>query len=98
MDRRRIVATKAFTQTLGHTVKIVYYGLFVGHFLEGDIVEIPDWLYAAVVVLGILGARIGTRLLHRLDDKRFRRMTTGVVLTLGAVCILKGIADLLATP
>ena len=41
----------------------------------------------------IAGARLGTRLLGRLDEDRFRRISGLVILALGAVCVAKGVAD-----
>ena len=94
VDRRQIVATKAITQTIGHVVKIGYYAIIIGQVADTASVPIDPWLLAGVVLLGIVGTRIGTALLERLDTKRFRRLTSVVVLALGAVCILKGAHDL----
>ena len=48
------------------------------------------------MTLAVAGARIGTRLLDRFDDRQFRRVTGPVILALGAVCVLKGVRDFLA--
>ena len=94
-DRRQIVATKAVTQTIGHVVKILYYGVIVGRLADAAAVEpVAAWLIAGIVLLAIVGARIGTAVLERLDTTRFRRITTVAVLSLGAVCVIKGISDL----
>ena len=93
-DHRRIVATKAVTQTIGHVVKVFYYGAVVGRLADAAPAPIASWLLAGVVVVAIVGARIGTLLLERLDTNRFRRITTVAVLSLGAVCMLKGVYDL----
>ena len=98
VDRRTIVATKAFTQTVGHLLKIGYY-VWVSRTV---LPELPDdrlspWLIAGGMALAVAGARIGTRLLDRFDDRQFRRVTGPVILALGAVCVLKGVRDLLAS-
>ena len=93
-DRRQIVATKAVTQTIGHVVKIVYYGVIVGRLADAAAEPIASWLIASIVLLAIVGARIGTAVLERLDTTRFRRITTVAVLSLGAVCVIKGISNL----
>ena len=97
VDRRTIVATKAFTQTVGHLLKIGYY-VWVSRTV---LTELPGnvptpWLIAGGMALAIVGARIGTLLLARLDDRQFRRVTGPVILTLGAVCVVQGVRELLA--
>ena len=96
-DHRRIVATKAVTQTIGHVVKVAYYGLVIGRLADAATEPIAPWLIVGVMAVAIIGARIGTALLDRLDTGRFRRITTVAVLTLGAACVFKGVWDLFAT-
>ena len=96
VDRRSIVATKALTQAAGHVVKIGYYAWVSNAVLdEFAIADVPIWLVGAGIVLAVLGARIGTRLLERFEDRQFRRVTGWVILGLGALCIVKGARDLL---
>lgn len=96
VDRRSIVATKALTQAAGHIVKIGYYAWVSNAVLdEFAIADVPILLVGAGIVLAVLGARIGTRLLEKFDDRQFRRVTGWVILGLGALCIVKGACDLL---
>lgn len=97
LDRRQIVATKAVTQTLGHLLKLGYYGsLLIGAddtmFARG---EAPVWLFLLVVPVAIIGTRVGTRILERLDETLFRRVSSQVILALGGACILAGSLELL---
>ena len=92
LNRYQVVASKAFTQTLGHLAKIGYYGVLVGAVADTDIGE-RAWLIAAACLIAVLGARIGTRLLGRLDEKKFRRISSHVILVLGAFCFAKGVLD-----
>ena len=94
VDRRQIVATKAVTQTIGHVVKIAYYGVVVGRLADAASAPIAWWLIVGILLLAIAGARIGTAMLERLDTNRFRRVTTIVILALGAVCVLEGVREL----
>ena len=50
LDRYQVVASKAFTQTLGHLAKIGYYGLLIGPVAETDI-EGPVWLIGAACLV-----------------------------------------------
>ena len=96
VDRRTIVATKAFTQTVGHLLKIGYYVWIARNVLtELPASVLTPWLIAGGMALAVVGARIGTLLLGRLDDRQFRRVTGPVILVLGALCVAKGVRELL---
>ena len=85
LNRHQIIASKAVTQTLGHLLKLIYYGLIVG------VAEsIPGWFLAVAAGTAVLGTRIGTLLLAHFDDTQFRRVSGGVILTLGALCMVQG--------
>ena len=87
-----MVASKAFTQTLGHLAKIGYYSAIVGAFAETG-ADTPVWLIATACLIAVAGARVGTRFLGRLDEDRFRRISGSVILVLGAFCFAKGVLD-----
>ncbi len=89
MNRQEIVANKALTQTLGHLIKIVYYG-----FIVSVAVSLPGWLVLACLPLAILGARIGTQLLHRWNDDDFQRISQIIILTLATGCLIEGVRQL----
>ena len=89
LNRHQIVASKAVTQTLGHLIKLGYYGIFIG-----VVEDIPAWLYLIAMATAVLGTRIGTRLLDKLKDETFRRISGWVILIIGAICIVKGGMDL----
>lgn len=79
MSRHAVVATKAMTQSLGHTLKILYFGAFVA--VEGGVVE--PWLAAMMVVLAFAGTSFSRRFLERMDDQSFRFWTRWTVMALG---------------
>lgn len=91
LNRHQIIASKAVTQTLGHLLKLIYYGLIIG------VAEsIPGWFLAVAVVTAVLGTRVGTLLLRHIDDTQFRRVSGWVILALGALCMVQGGRTLLA--
>lgn len=97
LDRHQIVATKAITQTVGHLTKLIYYGgmlLLAGEPLLRD-GEAPLWLFLLVVPVALVGTRLGTRVLDRLDETLFRRISNQVILALGAACLVAGAVELL---
>ena len=66
------------TQTLGHLLRIIYYGAIIS-------VEtvLPNWLFLAAVT-AVLGTRIGTWLLSRWDDAGFQHISGLIILCTGS--------------
>jgi uncharacterized protein len=90
LTRHQVVACKAITQTLGHLIKLLYYGALIG--AAG---ELPLWFYAVAMATAVAGTRVGTRLLDSLADESFRRVSGWVILAIGAACIVQGLRMLL---
>lgn len=91
LTRHQVVASKAITQTLGHLLKLVYYGLIIG------VTEhVPLWLYAVAMALAVAGTRVGTRLLDHVPEHYFRRVSGWVILGIAGVCVLQGARTLAA--
>ncbi|TNF82717.1 MAG: sulfite exporter TauE/SafE family protein [Gammaproteobacteria bacterium] len=86
LNRFQIIATKAFTQAIGHLLKLFYYGLIIG---VTD--SIATWVYAVAILTAVVGTRLGTRLLERLSDESFRRVSGAVILLIGGACVIKGV-------
>jgi uncharacterized protein len=90
LNRFQIIASKAVTQTLGHLLKLVYYGWIIGvsqHFEIG--------FYLLAMAFAVAGARIGTHLLGGISDDRVRRLSGYVILVIAAVCVFKGVSGYL---
>jgi uncharacterized membrane protein YfcA len=90
LTRHQVVASKAITQTLGHLLKLVYYGVLIGN---AD--ALPWWLYVAAMTVAVAGTRVGTRLLDKLADETFRRVSGWVILAIAAICMIQGVRTLL---
>ena len=85
LDRQTVVANKAMTQTIGHLLRILYYGAIIS-------VEtlLPNWLFLAAAVTAVLGTRIGTWLLSRWDDAGFQHISGLIILYTGTICVIQG--------
>src|SRR5262245_13379499 len=85
LNRHQIVPSKAFTQTLGHVLKLVYYGGIIG-------VDQPlsPYFRGGAIAIAVLGTRLGTRMIDRFDDAGFRRTSGYVIMGIGAYCIAQG--------
>jgi uncharacterized membrane protein YfcA len=90
LTRYQIVASKALTQTIGHLIKLVYYGLIIG--VEENL---SPWFLGAAIAAAVLGSRVGTRLLDRFSDEHFRRVTGYVILGIGVFCVVNGVRGLI---
>ncbi len=91
MNKNAVIATKAVTQTLGHVLKILYYGLIIGLVAEEG--ALPLWIFPAVIVTAMLGTRTGRILFDRLSEGQFRAASRAAVVTIGVIFIVKGIQE-----
>ena len=85
LGRETIVANKAFTQTIGHLLRIIYYGAIIS-----IATPIPNWLFLVAAIAAVAGTRLGTWLLSRWNDQRFQEVGGQIILVTGTVCILQG--------
>ena len=90
LSRHQIVASKAVTQTLGHVLKLSYYGAL----LDAE-QHLPLWFFAAAMAAAVAGTRIGTWLLDHVPDGLFRRASAGIILAIATACLIKGLWGLL---
>ncbi len=92
LDRFEVIATKAVTQTAGHALKILYFAALVpGPEIE---IELPIWIYPALVACAYLGTRVGGRILDSLSEANFRRWTGRVVIALSLLYVWRGASGL----
>ena len=85
LDRQTVVANKALTQTIGHLLRIFYYGAVIS-----VATPLPNWLFLAAAIAAVIGTRLGTWLLARWDDQRFQKVSGQIILATGTICILQG--------
>ena len=86
LGRHAIVATKAATQVLSHTAKVVLYG---APLLADGGADLPVGVLLLAVPLSMLGTFVGGRLLDRLSDASFRTATRWVVSAVGVTYLVQ---------
>ena len=90
MTRHKVIATKAASQSLGHLLKIIYFGGIVS--VAGASVD--PWMAGMMVVLAFVGTMLSRQVLERMSDASFRRWTRWTVMSLGAVYLATGLISL----
>lgn len=91
LTRHQIVATKAITQVIGHVIKLVYYGFIVGTLLNGEVDNIPWYMFAAAILLAMTGTTIGKQVLDRMSDHNFRLWSQRLLMVVGLIFIGRGL-------
>jgi len=84
-DRREIVATKAACQTVGHSLKLVYFGVMVVNTGQVD-----PWLGAMAVIASMTGTMLAKRVLEAMTDASYRLWAGRIVTVLGLFYIGQG--------
>lgn len=92
LPRRAIIATKAAVQTLGHAVKLVYFGTA----LVAGGGTLPPWLPVLAVALAIAGTQGARHILEAMSDGQFRTWSRRLIIALGLVYLAQGSYLLLA--
>ena len=93
LDRRGVVATKAMSQTLGHFIKIIYFGgiSLMSTTSGGVITGLSLPLIASCVALAFTGTSLSKRVLDKMSDANFRRWTQWTVMTMGVIYLASGV-------
>jgi uncharacterized membrane protein YfcA len=88
LDRRAVVATKAGCQLCSHVMKLVYFGAIV----SSSVGEVGGFAMAMSVALALAGTTLSRAVLERLTDVQFRLWTQRIVMAIGAVYLIQGLA------
>ena len=93
LDRRQIVATKAFSQLIGHVFRLGYFTLIATH-AEIE-TEVPLWVFGVSIVTAMAGATLARLVLDRLTNRAFLLWTRGLGVLVGAIYLVRGLYLLL---
>ncbi|MCY7389201.1 MAG: TSUP family transporter [Burkholderiales bacterium] len=93
LDRRGVVATKAMSQTLGHLIKILYFGGIAVMTVAstGVAAGLSFALMATCVALAFAGTSLSKTVLEKMSDANFRRWTQWTVMTMGVIYLASGL-------
>ena len=86
LDRRQIVATKAVTQVVAHFLRILYFGSFAAALHEA----VSPWMFAAAIVLAMLGTSLAALVLHRMSNESFRAWSRRLIIAVSMSFIARG--------
>jgi uncharacterized membrane protein YfcA len=92
LNRFQVIATKAFTQSVGHLLKLFYFTILVGGAYGST--SLPLWIFPVVMVCAVMGSKFGKAILVRLTETGFQKYSKRVILTLGAIYIAKGVSGM----
>lgn len=86
LDRRAVVATKATTQAISHTLKVGYYGAIAA---QGAALGLD--VYGAAIVAAVAGTTLAGPILEKMSNENFRKWTRAIVLAVGGISIAQGV-------
>jgi len=86
LDRRSIVATKAAVQTLGHSLKLAYFGALLS--LDGAALE-PLGV-ASAVALALVGTTASRAALDAMTDASFAKWSRRLIVSIAVGYLLQG--------
>lgn len=92
MDRRQIVATKAFCQVVSHSLKFVYFSQLVA---QGG--SVPPWLAIMAVLASMTGTTLARRVLDAMSEGNFRLWSRRIITVIGLFYLAQGAWLLLAS-
>lgn len=95
LNRFQIVASKAFTQTIGHLCKTGYYAYAAYYVGDTPIPASWTWLLLVVGLAALVGTRLGTQLLHKLKEQTFQKYVPWLINAIGVLCVIQGVLGLL---
>lgn len=94
LTRHQIVATKAMTQSVMHTVRLAYFGMLIPLLTggEGWPVELnPVWMLVFMAA-AIAGTTMAAPILHRIKDSHFKGLSKVLIVLISLYCLGRGIS------
>lgn len=92
LDRHENVATKAAVQSLGHTLKIIYFAALGASAARLHPSGAAAAGFVVLALASVAGTWIGRRVLDRLSEAEFRRATRALIVAIGIVSLVRGVS------
>lgn len=89
LDRRQIVATKAFSQVIGHLFRLVYFTLVATDPHVNT--DVPLWVFGVSMVSAVAGTSLARLALERLTNRAFLMWTRRLGVSVGCVYLARGV-------
>lgn len=96
LTRQEIIATKSFTQTVMHLVRLLYFGTLIP--LLADNYEWPAQItisgMALFFVTTIAGTILSARILAKMNDHNFKKITRWIIVVISLYCLGQGLMEM----
>jgi uncharacterized membrane protein YfcA len=83
LNKNQVVATKAATQVLSHSLKLAYF------LPSAQLGDISPSLLAALLIATVIGTQLGVAILARMSEAVFKRYSRGIVYAVGGAYLFK---------
>ncbi|WP_155897072.1 TSUP family transporter [Bacteriovorax sp. BSW11_IV] len=87
LDRFTIVASKSFTQAIGHTCKIIFYLTIY----KMELLNVSNTSILICIFAPFIGGVVGKKILKKCSDTQFVKVVRVVMLCMGVSLIYKGL-------
>lgn len=87
LSRYSILGTKAVTQSLGHLIKVLFYGSLLSS--AGEFISISLPLLALCLFLTLIGNILGSKIVAKMNDQNFKKFSRNFVYIVCIPVLLK---------
>jgi len=85
LDRKEIVATKAFCQIFGHAAKLVYFGALIDQAASVDPI-----IAGLAIVSSMIGTSLAKQVLEAMTDQQYRKWANAIIVTIAGYYVVHG--------
>lgn len=90
LNKQQVIATKSFTQSFSHLLKLAYYGSLLLSSTKIS-VEFSWYIFPIAIFTALLGTRLGKMFLDKLSEQQFRKYGKSFAIGIGLFYFSKGV-------
>jgi uncharacterized membrane protein YfcA len=93
LTRQQIIATKAFTQTIMHILRLGWYGALIPMLWQGDgwpVDDVPVIWWIGFLVLSVAGTSTASLIVNRMNDAQFKLIVRWLIIVVCAYALVRG--------